>query len=212
MGANAGKRKYLDIYGINNNNLEFGDFSDYEYSNPNRGYEIVRPKIDYKLNESKYGEEYLLFEGIEGSPKYENPEVIWENFIQWIEKRQQQMTALKMDKESYEYKLGNQLIEAARDYNPHGIFFLMKRNWVEFRDNYLCAERCSEDIMEFVRAVLYKKMTEKQMWGSDEDRMPGGKVIIFDKKFMPKEGEDTGKLQFEYRPNYREEMLRGQNG
>ena len=34
-------------------------------------------------------------------------------------------------------------------------------------------------------------------------------VIIFDKNLMPKEGEDTGKLTFEYHPNYREEMLKG---
>ena len=47
------------------------------------------------------------------------------------------------------------------------------------------------------------------MWGGEEDRMLEGTVIIFDKNLMPKEGEYTGKLRFEYHPNYREEMLQG---
>ena len=72
-------------------------------------------------------------------------------------------------------------------------------------------EDCPEYILEFVRGIMHDKMTEKQMWGSREDRMPEGRVILFDKSLMPKEGEDTGKLKFEYHPNYVEEMLQGRS-
>ena len=63
---------------------------------------------------------------------------------------------------------------------------------------------------QVIQSMTWKpdeKMTEKQMWGTDEDRMPEGTVIIFDKKFMPKEGEFTGKLKYEYHPNWIEERM-----
>ena len=43
-------------------------------------------------------------------------------------------------------------------------------------------------------------MTEKEMWGTDEDRRPKGKIIVFDKKLLPKGEPEPGKLPVEYCP------------
>lgn len=191
--------------------MDFSRFQQNGFYDSNAGYKIAPPKIDFELNGNKFGDEYFLFKGAQGYPKYENAKEVWEEFIRWMIKRVVQIKAYEKDTKSYELQIGRQLIEFAKKRNAHSMYILMKRNWGEFRDTYLCVEGCPESVMEFVKGIMYKRMTEKQMWGSDEDRMPEGRVIIFDKNFMPKEGEDTGKLIFEYRPNYREEMLRGQN-
>lgn len=205
------EKKYLSLYYLDNMSTGFRGISEEAYNpvdNKPRGYEIVRPKINFKLNECSFGDEYFLFEGPEGNPKYESAGVVWDNFVQWIRKKQTDMKKVQSSGDSYEYELGKQLIEFANQRNAHGIYMLTKKNWVEFRDAYLCVEGCPETVMEFVCGIMDRKMTEKQMWGSEEDRKPQGTVIIFDKNLMPKEGEDTGNLKFEYRPNYREEMLR----
>jgi len=204
----AKKRKHIDVYVLKDNNNGISGLQGIEYNVPNPGYKIRPPQIDFKLNETKFGDEYFLFDDIKGEPKYENAKDVWEKFIRWTIKRVVQMDAYEKGKKTYEQQIGRELVEYAKKRNAHKMYILMKRNWVEFRDAYLCVEDCPESVMEFVRGIMYKKMTEKQMWGSDEDRMPEGTVIIFDKNLMPKEGEDTGKLKFEYHPNYREEMLK----
>lgn len=202
------ERKHIDLYYIKNEEVVY-EPQNIEYHNPDSGYTYSAPKMDDELNESSFGEEYFFFESTEGNPQYQCAEEVWNNFIKWMKKRLKQMAA-QPEEYSYEKKIGKELIKLAKARNVHEMYILMKRNWVEFRDPYLCVEGCPETIMEFVRGIMYKKMTERQMWGGEEERMPSGRVIIFDKNLMPKEGEDTGKLQFEYHPNYREEMLKRQ--
>lgn len=209
MEIKAEDKKYISLYYIKENPMWDGGFPDYEYNNPNRGYELRPPKIDFELNGCGFGDEYFLFEGEKGDPKYEAPKELWDEFIRWVIKRIVQMETYEKDKKNYEQQIGRQLVEFAKCYNAHEMYMLIRKNWVEFRDSYLCVEGCPETVMEFIRGIMHKRMTEKQMWGSEEDRMPRGKVIVFDKNLMPKEGEDTGFLEFEYHPNYREEMLKG---
>ena len=209
MKIRAKDGNHISVYYIKESNMEYGRFQNYPYNNPNPGFELVPPKIDFDLSGCGFGDEYFLFEGPKGDPKYKEAKEVWEEFIRWTIKRIVQMETYEKGKKNYEQQIGRQLIEFAKLRNAHEMYMLMRRNWVEFRDNYLCVEDCPESVMEFVRGIMYKRMTEKEMWGSEEDRMPEGTVIIFDKNLMPKEGEDTGKLKFEYHPNYREEMLKG---
>ena len=202
------ERRHLDLYCMTKEEVVY-EPENIQYGNSNRGYTYSAPKIDFELNENSFGDEYFFFESTEGNPQYPCAEKVWNEFIRWIRKRIRQI-GTESEEYSYEKKIGKQLINFAKVRNAHSTYILIKRNWVEFRDFYLCVEGCPELVMEFVRGIMYKKMTEKQMWGGDEERMLGGTVLIFDKKFMPKEGEDTGNLRFEYRPNYREEMLKGQ--
>lgn len=199
------ERRHLDLYCLR----EDENLYDAQYHQPQAGYTYGEAKMDYPLNESGFGDEHFFFESTQGNPQYEAVEKVWDEFIRWMRKRLRQMKAQQQE-ETYEMKMAKQLIDFAKVRNAHSIYILIKRNWVEFRDNYLCVEGCPESMMEFIRGIMYKKMTEQQMWGGDEERMPIERVIIFDKNLMPKEGEDTGNLRFEYRPNYREEMLRGQ--
>ena len=209
VDTRAGDGKNISLYYIKESNWGDGGFQSYTYPNPNSGFEIRPPKIDFDLNGCGFGDEYFLFEGAKGDPKYKEAKDVWDEFIRWVTKRIVQMEIHEKGKKCYEQQLGRDLIEFARKCNVQEMYIRIRRNWVGFRDNYLCVEDCPESVMEFIRGIMYKKMTEKQMWGSDEDRMPEGRVIIFDKNFMPKEGENTGKLKFEYHPNYREEMLKG---
>lgn len=205
------EKRFLDLYYLENMSTGFkgiSDKPDNPYDNKPRGYEIVRPKINFKLNEYSFGDEHFFFEGPEGNPKYENAGEVWDNFVQWVREKQTDMEKGQNGENSYEYELGETLTEYANQRNAHGIYMVTKKNWVEFRDAYLCVEGCPEKVMEFICGIMDRKMTEKQMWGSEEDRKPQGTVIIFDQSLMPKEGEDTGNLKFEYRPNYGEEMLR----
>lgn len=211
MELNAEEKKHLDLYYMKDEKMPFNEPCNQEHALPDSGFEIVRRGLPPELEGCSFGDEFFMFEGVEGQPRYQDVNEVWDMFIQWIEKEQQQMLALKNDEESYEYWIGSQLIEFAKKRNAHSMYMLMKRNWEEFRDNYLSKEECPEAVMDFVRGIMYEKMTEKQMWGSREDRMPEGRVILFDKSLMPKEGEDTGKLKFEYHPNYVEEMLQGRS-
>lgn len=214
MADNAKEKKFLDLCYLENMSTGFKGITDEPYNSNEpkesepKGYEMVRPKLDFKLNEFGFGDEYFLFEGPDGNPKYENVNEVWDNFAQWIRQRQADMEQEKGRENNYEYSIGEQLLEFATQRNAHGIYMLTRKNWVEFRDAYLGVEGCPPKVMEFIYGIMDRKMTEKQMWGSDEDRMTEGTVIIFDQSLMPKEGEDTGKLKFEYRPNYREEMLK----
>ena len=211
---NAKEKKFLDLYYLENMSTGFKGIDEESYTlndsedNKPKGYEIARPEVDFKLNEVGFGDEFFLFEGPKGNPKYENANEVWDNFIQWIRERRTEMEKEKEQENNFGYDMGEQLIEYANQRNAHGIYILTKQNWVEFRDTYLGVEGCPQKVMEFIYGIMDRKMTEKQMWGSDEDRMIEGTVIIFDQSLMPKEGEDTGKLKFEYRPNYRKEMLK----
>ena len=201
-------RRHLDLICVREAEVYY-DPQNNPCPNVNSGYIFDAKKMECELSDKGFGDEYFFFEDIQGNPKYERAEHVWEEFIKWMRKRLRQM-ASQPEEYSYEKKLGKELIELAKVRNAHSMYILMKRNWVEFRDPYLCVEGCPDSILEFVRGIMYEKMTEKQMWGGDEERMPGGTVIIFDKSFMPKEGEDTGNFRFEYRPNYVEEMLKKQ--
>ena len=209
MELNAEEKKHLDLYYMKDKEIPFDEFCNQEYESRDNGFEIVRQGLPPELEGCGFGDEFFMFEGAEGHPRYQDVNEVWDLFIQWIEKGQRQMLTLQKDEESYEYWIGSQLIDFARKRNVHSMYMIMKRNWEEFRDNYLNREECPKAVMEFVQGIMYEKMTEKQMWGSREDRMTEGRVILFDQSLMPKEGEDTGKLKFEYHPNYVEEMLQG---
>lgn len=208
MKVKPEERRHIDLYCIREEEV-FYDPESNPYPKVNSGYTYDAPKMDEELRENMFGDEYFCFESTEGKPQHECVEYVWNEFIKWMRKRLRQM-GKQPEEYSYEKKLGKQLIEFAKARNAHSMYILMKRNWVEFRDPYLCVEGCPDSILEFVRGIMYEKMTEKQMWGGEEERMPGGTVIVFDKSLMPKEGEDTGNFRFEYHPNYVEEMLKGQ--
>ena len=172
-------RRHLDLYYITKEEVLY-EPQNISYQNSNCGYTYSAPKLDFELNENNFGDEYFFFESTVGNPQYDRVEKVWNEFIRWIRKRLKQMEN-QAEEYSYEMKIGRQLIDFAKNRNAHGMYILMKRNWVEFRDPYLCFEGCPDSIMEFVRGIMHEKMTEKQMWGGDEERMPGGTVILFDK-------------------------------
>ncbi len=164
------------------------------------------PDLDISLDDFGFGDEFFFFEGTDGSPRYEDVNEPWNQVISWTATVLDRLRNSDGFEEMCEYKIGQELIRYARLKTAHCIYLLMKINWVPFRDTYLLVEDCPEYILEFVRGIMQGKMTEKQMWGTDEDRLPEGTIICFDKALMPKEGTYTGKLKFEYRPNYVQEM------
>ena len=172
-----------------------------------QSYREIPKKIDLPLNGCGFGDEYFLFEGPDGSPKYEEPNLVWDSFIDWLEKLCKRYKKYKDTTRQGEYFLGQELIVHASQRNLYKIYCYISLNWVGFRDGFLLQKGCPEIVIEFVRGVLANKMTEKQMWGTVDDRCPGGTVIVFDEELMPKEGEDTGTIKFEYHPNFVEERM-----
>ena len=174
---------------------------------PDAGY-IEIPRIMELLSKVEgFGDEYLLFEGPCGDPKYPDKNEFWNSFIKWIKKVCEEYKKEENYEEKGEYLLGQDLILNAERRNIHDLYCYISMNWVGFRNAFLRQEDCPEIVIDVVRGLLANKMTEKQMWGTVEDRCPGGTVIVFDKEFMPKEGEDTGTIKFEYRPNFMEERM-----
>lgn len=169
-------------------------------------YRELYPDMDFYLDDYGFGDEHFFFDGEDGSPKYEDVDEPWDKFIDWLKTIMERMSGSDGYEERGEYRLGRDMMVYAEIKRAHTIYIMMKINWVLFRDHYLLVEDCPEYILEFVRGIMHDKMTEKQMWGTDEDRMPEGTIICFDKCLMPKEGTNTGKLKFEYRPNYIQEM------
>lgn len=170
-------------------------------------YAPVDPKQLEAINEYGFGDEYFIFDEQDGSPKVYEGEQLWEKFIQWMETIYERLKSSEEFQDSEEYEIGQEIVKYALLRDTFDVYMLMKIHWVKFRDTYLLTEDCPDYILEFVNGIMHEKMTEKQMWGTDEDRLPEGTVIVFDESLMPKEGEDTGKLKFEYRPNYIQEMM-----
>ena len=90
--------------------MEYGGIPNYEYNNPDIGYEIRPPQIDFDLNGCGFGDEYFLFEGAKGDPKYNEAKEVWEEFIRWTIKRVVQMETYEKGKKSYEQQIGRQLV------------------------------------------------------------------------------------------------------
>ena len=172
-----------------------------------KGYREIPRQINLPLNGCGFGDEHFLFAGEDGSPKYEDINAPWDDFINWMEKVCKRYKKYKDTTRKGEYFIGQELIVHAARRNIHTIYCYISLNWVGFRDGFLLQKDCPETVIEFVRGILANKMTEKQMWGTVDDRCPGGTVIVFDKAFMPKEGEDTGTIKFEYHPNYIQEKM-----
>ena len=172
-----------------------------------KSYREIPKKIDLPLNGCGFGDEHFLFAGPDGSPKYEDINAPWDEFINWMEKVCKRYKKYKDTTRKGEYILGQELIVHASKRNIHTIYCYMSLNWPGFKDGFLIQKDCPETVIEFVRGIMANKMTEKQMWGTVDDRCPGGTVIVFDEAFMPKEGEDTGTIKFEYRPNFIQERM-----
>ena len=113
--------------------MEYGRFQNYQYNNPNPGFELVPPKIDFDLSGCGFGDEYFLFEGPKGDPKYKEAKEVWEEFIRWTIKRIVQMETYEKGKKNYEQQIGRQLIEFAKLRNAHEMYMLMRRNWLSLK-------------------------------------------------------------------------------
>ena len=144
-----------------------------------------------------FGDEHFFYNSVDGSPKYENIDEQWDKFIQWIKAVREDREQEEGFRDSCADRVGQEVIKWAEKHDP---YMLTKFLWVEFRDTYLLSPGCPEIVLEFIRGIMYKKMTEKQMWGTDEDRKPTGKLIIFDKKLIRKGKQEPGKLKVEYCP------------
>ena len=166
----------------------------------NKGFEFVQSEIPYYLNECCFGDDYIFYEGEDGHPKYENISEKWDEFGQWLGKVRERNKAIEGFEDSLADRVGQEVMKWIEMHDTFAIYLLTKTYWEAFRDTYLLVDDCPDIVMEFIRAIMYEKMTEKQMWGTKEDRMPEGKLIIFDKDYLPKEGEDTGKWEIIYQP------------
>lgn len=173
-----------------------------------KGFEYQSSDLPTFLNECRFGDEYFFYEGQEGTPKYENINEKWDEFVQWMEGVRERNKSVEGFEDGEADRVGHEVIKWAKRHDVYAIFILTKPHWESFRDTYLLAEGCPEIVLEFIRGIMYEKMTEKEMWGTREDRSLKGKLIIYDKAYLPKEGEDTGDLEIEYCPiTYTEEEM-----
>ena len=166
----------------------------------NKGFEFVQSEIPYYLNEYNFGDDYFFYDGPDGHPKYENIAEKWNEFEQWLGKVRERNKTKEGFEDSLADRVGQEVMKWIRRHDAFAIYLLTKTHWETFRDTYLLVDDCPEIVMEFIRGIMYDKMTEEQMWGPRESRMLTGKLIVFDKKYLPKEGEDTGKLEVIYQP------------
>lgn len=163
-------------------------------------FEYVLKELPEEWKNCSFGDEYFFFDGKEGNPKYENINEKWDEFVQWIEGIRQKNMEKEGFADSYPDRVGQEVARWARKHDVYPIYLIIEYQWEIFRDTYLLAEGCPEIVLEFIRGILYGKRTEEQLWGPPETRAMKGKIIIFDKKYLPKEGEDTGGLEIEYQP------------
>jgi len=119
MELNTEEKKHLDLYYMKDKEIPFNESCNQEYEARDDGFEIVRQGLPPELEGCGFGDEFFMFEGVEGHPKYQDVNEVWDLFIQWIEKGQRQMLTLQKDEESYEYWIGSQLIDFARKRNTH---------------------------------------------------------------------------------------------
>ena len=152
-----------------------------------------------------FGDEHFFYEGEDGSPKYEDIDEKWDELVKWLETVRQRNKTIEGFEDSCPDRVGREVTKWAKRQDGYAIYMITKFNWVEFRDTYLLPGDCPEIVLEFIRSILNKKMTEKQMWGTDEDRRPKGKLIIFDKNLMPKGEREPGELEVEYCPPQKKE-------
>lgn len=173
---------------------------DNKLPHPKQGYEYVSSSLPKLPEGCCFGDEYFFYEGEQGNPKYEDMDEKWNMFAQWIEHvREKNMTAEDFD-DSHPDRVGRETAKWARKHDFYAVYLIILMNWEAFRDTYLLEEGCPEIVMEFVRGLMYEKMTEEEMWGSIEERQPKGKLIIYKEEYLPKEGEDTGDLEIIYEP------------
>lgn len=156
--------------------------------------------MENRVKKRVFGDEHFFYNDEDGSPKYENIDEQWEIFVQWIKEIREKNQKVDGFQDSSADKVGQEVIKWAIKHDAYAIYLLTKFHWVEFRDTYLLADGCPEIVLEFIRGIMHKKMTERQMWGTDEDRRPTGKLIIFDKKLMPEGERKPGELEVEYCP------------
>lgn len=165
-----------------------------------KGFEYQDGDIPIFLNECCFGDEYFFYEGAEGKPKYENINEKWDEFVQWVESVRERNKSIEGFEDSHPDRVGHEVVKWAKRHDVYAIFRLTNTYWEAFRDTYLLVEGCPEIVLEFIRGIMFEKMTEKQMWGTREDRQLKGKLIIFNEEYLPKEGEYTGDLEIVYQP------------
>ena len=156
--------------------------------------------MEKEVKRHVFGDEHFFYNEEDGSPKYENIDEQWNIFIQWIKDVREKKKSLEGFKDSSADKVGGEVIKWAGKHDTYAIYLLTKFLWREFRDTYLLEPGCPDIVLEFIRGIIYKKMTEKQMWGTDEDRIQTGKLIIFNKELMSKVKQEPGELKVEYCP------------
>ena len=155
---------------------------------------------ELKYKKRVFGDEHFFYEGEDGSPKYEDVDEKWEQFVCWLETVRERNQKLEGFADSCPDRVGGEVIKWAKKKDAYAIYLITKMNWVEFRDTYLLPQDCPKIALEFIRAIMYRKMTEKQMWGTDEDRKPTGKLIIFDRNLIDRGESKPGELPIEYCP------------
>lgn len=161
---------------------------------------LERSDMENGVKKRVFGDEHFFYNEVDGSPKYENIDEQWDIFIQWIRDVREKKKTVEGFSDSSADRVGREVIKWAEKHDAYAIYMLTKFLWVDFRDTYLLESGCPEIVLEFIRGIMYKKMTEKQMWGTDEDRRPTGKIIVFDKSLLPQGEPEEGKLPVEYCP------------
>lgn len=162
--------------------------------------EFVYRNIPLEIRECRYGDEYFFYEQDTALPKYEDIHEKWKEFAHWIE------LVRKKNRENDEFlqtnadPLGREVAKWALRYDVYPIYLLTKAHWETFRKYYLWVDGCPPIVMEFMRAIMYKRMSEEEMWGTKKERKSKGKLIIFDKTLLPKEGQEWENFEVEYRP------------
>lgn len=164
-------------------------------------------KEENKIPKRIFGDEHFFYEGEDGRPKYENIDEKWDEFVKWMEMVRERNKSMEGFEDSRPDRVGREVTKWARRHDGYAIYMITKLNWVDFRDTYLLPKDCPEIVLEFIRSIMYHKMTEKQMWGTDEDRKLTGKVIIFNKNLMPKGERKPGEIEVEYCPPKTENNL-----
>lgn len=140
--------------------------------------QIFQRATEINLNNCRFGDEYIFFEYGTGNPKYEDIEQQWEVFIQWVEKVSESKKNEPGKEAEYAYGLGQEVLKWLRMRDTYGLYILTRVHWKCFRDNYL-TEDAPGIVREFIDFIMYNQMTEKEKWGTDEDRKASGKLFVF---------------------------------
>lgn len=152
-----------------------------------KGKKIIKQGITHRdLNKCLYADDYFLFDGKEGKPRYKDMEEKWNIFIEWIDKVAGRKKEEEGQDSRYAYQLGHEVVRWAKDRDVFALYILTRRHWVLFRDNYL-TDDAPKIVREIIDGIMLNKMTEKEKWGTDEDRKPKGQLIIFKSSQMTPE-------------------------